>query len=309
MHFPRTFLWLMIGVGCTAWISCTPVKAVAPPALPAAATPPAPVSTAPVAVPPVAAAPPAGGSVPVYVPDLTHANEPLPQGVIAWNATSQAVDVPAEEPQAHFLFAFTNISDKAFAITTVHPSCGCTTANIPALPWMIGPGVSGQIPITVNIGGRTGILFKSVFIATERGSQTLQLRINVQPAVIPKLSDADRIKGMEIAKMDRQAVFKGDCITCHAKNIQGKYSKQLYDSVCAVCHEAENRASMVPDLHNLKVATNNDFWQTWIKFGKAGSFMPAFSSSQGGPLSDMQIASLAAYLTTAMPSKVPQTPQ
>ena len=246
---------------------------------------------------------------PVYVPDLTHANQPLPQGVIAWNATSQAVDVPAEEPKAHFLFSFTNISDKPFAITTVKPSCGCTTANIPALPWMIGVGVSGQIPITVNIGGRTGVLFKSVFIATERGSQTLQLRINVQPAVVPTLSDADRINGMNIAKMDRQAVFKGDCITCHAKNVQGKYSKNLYDNVCAVCHEAANRASMVPDLHNLKVPTNNDFWQTWIKFGKAGSFMPAFSSTQGGPLSDMQIASLAAYLTTAIPSKVPQAPQ
>jgi hypothetical protein len=37
--------------------------------------------------------------------------------------------------------------------------------------------------------------------------------------------------------------------------------------------------------------------------------MPAFSSTQGGPLSDMQIASLAAYLTTAIPSKVPQAPQ
>ena len=30
--------------------------------------------------------------------------------------------------------------------------------------------------------------------------------------------------------------------------------------------------------------------------GKAGSLMPAFATSQGGPLNDLQIASLAAYL-------------
>jgi hypothetical protein len=33
--------------------------------------------------------------------------------------------------------------------------------------------------------------------------------------------------------------------------------------------------------------------------------MPAFATSQGGPLSDMQIASLAAYLNVAFPSRVP----
>jgi len=33
--------------------------------------------------------------------------------------------------------------------------------------------------------------------------------------------------------------------------------------------------------------------------------MPAFATSQGGPLTDMQIASLAAYLNSTKPSKVP----
>jgi hypothetical protein len=56
-------------------------------------------------------------------------------------------------------------------------------------------------------------------------------------------------------------------------------------------------------LHNLKAATNDAFWRTWIAHGKPGSFMPAFAESDGGPLSDMQIASLAAYLNAAIPSK------
>jgi hypothetical protein len=47
----------------------------------------------------------------------------------------------------------------------------------------------------------------------------------------------------------------------------------------------------VPDLHNIKTPTNVDFWQTWVAHGKTGSLMPAFSTAEGGPLTDMQIAS------------------
>jgi mono/diheme cytochrome c family protein len=66
---------------------------------------------------------------------------------------------------------------------------------------------------------------------------------------------------------------------------------------------------MVPDLHNLKTPTNDQFWQTWIAHGKPGSLMPAFAIADGGPLSDMQIASLAAYLNSAIPSHAPPAPQ
>ncbi len=128
------------------------------------------------------------------------------------------------------------------------------------------------------------------------------LRINILPPVIPTLTDAERARGMAAAKVDRQAVFKDDCATCHAKPATGKYGQALYDAVCAICHEAEHRATMVPDLHNLKMPTNDEFWRTWIAHGKPGSLMPAFSTAEGGPLTDMQIASLAAYLDSAIPS-------
>jgi mono/diheme cytochrome c family protein len=108
-----------------------------------------------------------------------------------------------------------------------------------------------------------------------------------------------------MAKADRQAVFRGDCAICHVKPGEGKYSKTLYDAVCGICHEGKDRATMVPDLHNIKTPTNVDFWQTWIAHGRAGSLMPAFSTSDGGPLSDMQIASLAGYLNATIPSQLP----
>jgi mono/diheme cytochrome c family protein len=66
---------------------------------------------------------------------------------------------------------------------------------------------------------------------------------------------------------------------------------------------------MVADLHTLKTPTNEDFWRTWIAHGKPGSLMPAFSTAEGGPLNDMQIASLAAYLNAAIPSRAAPPPQ
>ena len=164
-------------------------------------------------------------------------------------------------------------------------------------------GTSGQIGFTVNLAGKSGTLFKTVNVSTDKGTKTLMLRINILP---PVTRNADRCRtrqhGVAAAKVDRQAVFKNDCATCHAKTAEGKYGQQLYAAVCGICHEAEHRATMVPDLHAIKTPTNDQFWQTWIAHGKPGSLMPAFATAEGGPLTDVQIASLAAYLDSAIPS-------
>jgi mono/diheme cytochrome c family protein len=267
---------------------------------------------------------------PVYVPDLSHANGPLPDGILAWDAISKSTDAAADQATAQFDFNFTNIATTAditlvtnitasttninvitthrpcnVTILSVHPSCGCTTAQLPPTPWTIAPGTNGQIRLTVNLQGRSGTLLKTVNVSTDKGSKTLMLRINILPPVVPKMTEAERARGIAAAKIDRQAVFHGDCAKCHANNIQGKYGKLLYDSACAICHEAEQRASVVPDLHNLKVPTNDEYWRTWIAHGKPGSLMPAFATSEGGPLADIQIASLAGYLNVVIPSQVP----
>jgi cytochrome c553 len=163
--------------------------------------------------------------------------------------------------------------------------------------------------VTVNLAGKSGTLFKTVNVSTGIGSKMLLVKITIRPPVIPTLTDADRARGVAMAKVDRQAVFRGDCATCHEKPGEGKYSKALYDAVCAVCHEGEHRATMVPDLHALKTPTNLEFWQIWIAHGKPGSLMPAFATTDGGPLSDMQIASLATYLSLVNPSSVPPPAQ
>jgi mono/diheme cytochrome c family protein len=207
--------------------------------------------------------------------------------------------------QTNVVWVTNSVTPQQVIMNTVHPSCGCTTAQLPPLPWVLLPGTNGQIGVTVNLAGKFGTVVKSIHIETDKGACDLIVQITILPPPKVKLTEADLARQMAIAKVDRQAVFRNDCASCHEKPGEFKYGKELYDTDCGICHEAEHRASMVPDLHALKVATNEDFWRTWISHGKPGTFMPAFSTTEGGPLSDMQIASLAAYLNAAMPSRVP----
>ncbi len=295
-------------LGCLAiafFITACAHKQVAPtPAKPAVVAAPPQVS-APVP-PPITSA---VATAPVYVPDYSHAGQALPDGVFAWDALSKSVDAAAEQDFARFAFSFTNVTKDNVTVLNVHPSCGCTTAELPPTPWTIPAGAGGVIKLNVNLAGKFGTVFKSAKVTTDKGNKDLMLRINIQPPVVVKMTDEERAAGLAKAKVDRQAVFKGDCASCHAKNLDGKYGVQLYDAVCGICHDAERRAQMVPDLSKLTVPTNQEFWRTWITYGKPGSLMPAFSSSQGGPLTDVQIASLAAYLNVTHPTHAPQPAQ
>ena len=51
-------------------------------------------------------------SAPGYVPDYTHANEPLPDGIIAWDGVQKTVEATNGQDFAWFAFAFTNIATK-----------------------------------------------------------------------------------------------------------------------------------------------------------------------------------------------------
>ncbi len=258
--------------------------------------------TSPVPAASIPAAPPAASSAAIYVPDLSHVGESLPDGVFAWDSVMKSVNAAADQTRADFVFNFTNLTAGKIAVVNVHASCFCTTPHLPKLPWIIPPGGSASLPVSVDLVGKTGTLFKSVTFMTEKGRKELMLQINIQPPVIAPMTEAERARGVQMAKADRQAIFKGDCAQCHISHGSGRYGKDLYDAVCAVCHEAEHRATMVPDLHHLKVSTTEDFWRTWISYGKPGTLMPAFAASQGGPLDDLQIASLISYLSMAIPS-------
>jgi mono/diheme cytochrome c family protein len=231
------------------------------------------------------------------------AAEPLSSTNLIWDSMIKATNIITGEKEAHFSFAFTNVSSTNVTILGVQPSCGCTTAQMPPLPWVVAPGTNGQIGIKVNIAATSGTLSKTITVGTDKDSEILTVKIVIVPPPATAMPATNRLQNQIIAQSDRQAVFKGDCARCHTEAIEGKYGKQLYDSVCGVCHEAEHRAAMVPDLHTLTVPMDDQFWRTWISYGRQGSLMPAFAKTENGPLTDMQITTLVTYLKAVIPSR------
>ncbi len=241
----------------------------------------------------------------VYAPDTSHQNEPLPDGILAWDSLAKETNLVANVTMAHFTFSFTNVSSDPVVILDAAAGCHCTTTELPSLPWLIPAGTNAQFGVTVNLAERSGPSFKTVNVRTDRGFKQLMVKINILPMMLPDRTDAARAHDVAMARADRQAVFRDDCLTCHAKPGEGKYGKPLYDAVCGICHDGTQRSGIVPDLHQIKTPTNPDFWQTWIAHGKAGTLMPAFATADGGPLSEMQITSLVQYLAATIPSQAP----
>jgi mono/diheme cytochrome c family protein len=253
--------------------------------------PPIQPSEAPRVVPPAPAIP------------VTPPTGQLPNEVVAWDGDQKEAIVNAGEPEAHFKFNLTNVSAEAVTIHSVATSCGCTTAHLPPMPWKLEPGTNGEINVTLNLAGKSGTVFKTVTVSTDKGNKTLMVKAVIVAPPAGQMPVSEREQNQKLALADRQAIFKDDCARCHVAPAAGKTGKELYVSMCGICHEAEHRATMVTDLHALNHETNPDFWKFMISYGKPGSLMAAFAQSQGGPLGDEQIASLVNYLVETIPSK------
>jgi len=198
-----------------------------------------------------------------------------------------------------FKFAVTNVSEVPVVIGSVRTSCGCTVAELPDLPWKLEPGADGTFDITMDLHGKRGSITKSVFISSDQGSKTIYVR-GILPD--PETLTADQRKQNQmLAKADRQAVFKGQCASCHVTPTINKTGSTLFEAACNICHATAHRAEMVPDLSIAKADRDYEYWRKWIAEGKDGTLMPAFSKEMGGPLSDAQIISLADWLIRTYP--------
>jgi mono/diheme cytochrome c family protein len=231
----------------------------------------------------------------------------LPDGVLVFDSEKKETIVHEGDSDAHFVFNFTNVSSKNVIISAVTTSCGCTTAELPHMPWILVPHAKGRIPVTMNVVGHTGKDPKTVTVTTDQGFKTLNVEANILP-LSASGQMGDRERNLELAKVDRQAVFKGDCAKCHADPAKGKTGQELYMAACAICHEAKPRASMVPDLQILNHPTDSNYWKMIIALGKPGTLMPAFADEMGGPLNGDQIVSLAEFLTQKFPTGQAATP-
>lgn len=217
---------------------------------------------------------------------------------LVFDAETKQYDPKPGEATAPFTFNLTNVCTNEITITQVHASCGCTTAKLPATPWHIPPGGSGSVGARVDLAGKMGLVIKTLTFFTSVGNRIVTLKVNIPPAGtgLAGMSAADRKAAMARAAADPQAVFKGDCAKCHVDKGAKTFGQDLFAADCGICHESSHRDSAVPDLHALKQPTNLEYWKAMITFGKPHTMMPAFALAGGGPLSDGQITSLAAYL-------------
>ena len=242
-----------------------------------------------------------------------------PASYLAYDSESKEYNAKVGDTNAHFTFWLTNVSKEVVAINSVRTSCGCTVAQLPETPWKLAPGTNGPIEVNVNLLGKSGTIVKSVTVDSTAGGKSLLVKVNIpMPAntvaaanPTPNSGDVERIKNMQSALSDRQVVFKNkDCAKCHAdpaldKNGLAVLGQPLYNGVCANCHDSPQRASMVPDLKDSRRATHPkspEDWRKWIASGRVGSMMPAFSKSEGGPLTEQQITSLVDYLSRTIPN-------
>lgn len=226
---------------------------------------------------------------------------------LIWDAESKSVNLTNGETNYTFTFSVTNVSKQEVTITKVQPSCGCTVAKTPANPWVLKPGDHGSLQLDIDLRGKYGTLAKNALVNSTAGFKVLQLQINLPaPSNLPPAlgNFESRIQNIHKSMADRQAIFKGDCASCHAEPAKGKSGQALYYAVCSICHESAHRASMVPDLANLPRPLSREDWIKSVTEGKPGTLMAAFSKkADHGPLSDEQIKSLVDYLVVRFPNK------
>ena len=221
----------------------------------------------------------------------------LPAHPLVWDAMEKTQEVKPDGTEATFQFNVINQSAAPVEILHIEPSCGCTVPVMPRQPWILAPDERGSFSAVVDYKGKQGKFSKTLGIHSTAGSQILTVVIS-----IPDTEESRRARNQHLALADRQAVFRGDCASCHVQPAEGKQGAELFQAACAICHDANPRASMVPDLKVARAVRDAAFWEKWIGEGKEGSLMPGFARKHGGPLSPEQIASLVEYALTRLPT-------
>src|SRR5204862_2117748 len=131
---------------------------------------------------------------------------------------------------ANLTFGVTNISKEDVTINWVRPSCGCTVAKLPPVPWKLAPGETGSVEFSVDLRGKYGTLSKYASVDTSHGLKVLSFKINVPAAPTTNNVVDARTRNMQLAMADRQAVFKNDCASCHATPTVGRTGEALFQA-------------------------------------------------------------------------------
>lgn len=103
-------------------------------------------------------------------------NEKMP--VLQFEETRHHFGDAQEGDKLTYSFKFTNAGKADLLIGAVSPSCGCTVASYPKEP--IKPGEDGEISITFNTAGRSGMQSKTISVLSNSIPSTRVLTISAE---------------------------------------------------------------------------------------------------------------------------------
>lgn len=168
--FKRKFFLGLTGLALLLVIAgCTNSK---PKPSKSAATP-APVTLPAPNPPPVEAAIPPAISRPRPPAD---ASDNMAANILAWDSVAKEYRAQRGQTNAPFTFMVTNVSPEQVLIYDTSTTCDCTVAQLPAKPWSLAPGNSGEIRASLDLRGRTETVTNYVIVFTSKGNRLLTVK-------------------------------------------------------------------------------------------------------------------------------------
>lgn len=114
-----------------------------------------------------------------------------------------------EGEKPSYKFVFTNTGDEPIVLTSVKPSCGCTTPSWPKEPVL--PGKTGEITATYNSQGRPGAFYKSITVVSNVDEKPTYIKIK---GVVVKSNTvqytAEQLENSPIITLDKKEYFFGN---------------------------------------------------------------------------------------------------
>jgi hypothetical protein len=105
-------------------------------------------------------------------------------GALTWSSTKIEATVKGGQESFETVFAFKNTGDKPVKITSIQPSCGCTTAALTKTSATYAPGETGELKAEIDLRERSGLQEKTIAVTTDDAPDspvTLTLRVNIPP--------------------------------------------------------------------------------------------------------------------------------
>ena len=100
----------------------------------------------------------------------------MTSNILAWDAIEKEYRVQPGDKRAPFTFNLTNVSPSSVTIYDTSTTCDCTVAKLPAKPWTIPSGGSGQMQASMNLSNKTHTATIDVIVFTSQGNRRLKVK-------------------------------------------------------------------------------------------------------------------------------------